>query len=180
MSIVCCPVCETRWAASIRPCCPTCLVARWLASPNLLADKHHPVSVGEVHDEYRSIVTETVAENLRDFLEAAVANGAWYYNTEYEKFNHVTWLPLDHKPGSGIRAGKRHPERRLEYFVIADADRDPHVFADDREEMRRKISTGIYRPLDSCSRPECDNLAPPRSRECELHGSRRPAGAGQR
>lgn len=173
-----CCVCDTHWAASVRPCCPTCLVAGWLASPNLLTGKHHPESLGEVHDQYRSIVTETVAENLREFLVAAVAEGTWYYNTEYEKFNHVTRLPLDHKPGSGVAAGKSQPERRLEDLVIADADRDPHIFANDREETRRRIAAGIYRRLVTCSRPDCDNLTPPRSRECALHSAPPLATAG--
>jgi hypothetical protein len=169
VSIVTCRKCGAEWAASVQPCCPVCLVATWLASPNLITDKHHPVKLSLVHDEYRSVVTEDVVANLRAFLEAAAASGTWYYNTEYEKFNHVTRLPLEQKPGSGVGAGKIHPDRRLDDLVIADADRDPHVFVDDRNETRRKIESGVYRPLEACSREKCDNVTQPRSRECAIH-----------
>ena len=37
------------------------------------------------------------------------------------------------------------------------------------EEARRKLKTGIYRPLDACSRAKCDNLSQPRVRKCVLH-----------
>lgn len=169
MSLVTCRKCEMEWAASVRPCCPACLVSTWLASPNLITDKHHPVQLSLAHDEYRSVVTEDVVTNLRAFLEDAVARGTWYYNTEYEKFNHVTRLPLQQKPGSGVSAGKIHPDRRLDDLVIADADHDPHVFVDDRNETRRKIESGVYRPLETCSRAKCDNVTRPRFRECAIH-----------
>jgi len=169
MAIVTCKTCEMDWAANARPCCPHCLLRAWLASPNLITDKHDPAKLDEVHHEYRSILTEEVAENLRAFLAEAVENGTWYYNTEYEKFNHVTRLPLQRKPGSGVSSGATQLHRRLEDLVVADADRDPHVFADDREETRRKISGGIYLPLDACARANCDNLSQPGFRECAIH-----------
>ena len=169
MSLVTCRKCETQWAASVRPCCPACLVSMWLASPNLITDKHHPVKLSAAQDEYRSVVTEDVVANLRAFLEDAVAMGTWYYNTEYQKFNHVTRLPLQKKPGSGVRAGKVQPDRLLDDLVIADADRDPHLFVDDRNETRRKIESGIYRPLETCSREKCDNVTRPGYRECAIH-----------
>ena len=135
----------------------------------IITDKHHPVELSRAHDEYRSVVTEDVVENLRAFLEDAVVSGTWYYNTEYEKFNHVTRLPLQQKPGSGVSAGRVHPDRRLDDLVIADADQDPHVFVDDRNETRRKIESGVYRPLETCGRAKCDNVTQPRFRECAIH-----------
>jgi len=158
-----------EWAANVRPCCPSCLVSAWLASPNLITEKHHPTKLEMVHGEYRSVLTQEVVENLRAVLEDAVDGGTWYFNTEYEKFNHVTRLPLQQKPGSGVGAGRSSPERRLEDLVVADADCDPHVFADDRAETRRKIAAGIYRPLEACRRADCDNLSRPRFRECAVH-----------
>jgi hypothetical protein len=169
VSRVTCRKCGTEWAATGRPCCPTCLVSTWLASPNLISEKHDPQNAWRARDEYRSIVADDVIENLRAFLEDAAARGTWYYNTECEKFNHVTRLPLQQKPGSGMNSGSVHPNRRLDDLVIADADQDPHVFADDRNETRRKIATGIYRPLDTCSRVKCDNLTRPRFRKCAIH-----------
>ena len=169
MGVLTCRVCETDWAASVRPCCPECLVASWLSSPNLLTEKHHPKSLSSAHDEYRSIVTEEVANNLRAYLNAAVTNGTWYYHVEFETFNLVIRLPLDHKPGSGVNAGMIQPNRRLDDLVIADADQDPHVFADDRDETRRKIASGIYRRLEACAQADCDNLCQPRARQCALH-----------
>lgn len=169
MSVLTCRTCETDWAASIRPCCPVCLVSSWLASPHLLTEKHHPDHAARPHDEYRSVVTVDVAENLRDFLHAAVVDGTWYFNTEFEKYNHITRLPLDQKPGAGIDAGMVQPNRHLEDLVIADADCDPHLFADDREETRRKIATGIYVHLEKCVEIDCDNLGQPRSRSCASH-----------
>jgi hypothetical protein len=115
------------------------------------------------------VLTFEVTENLRGFLDAAVADGTWYFNTEFEKYNHITRLPLDQKPGSGIDAGMVQPNRHLEDLVIADADSDPHLFADDREETRRKITTGIYVALEKCVESDCDNLGQPRSRSCATH-----------
>jgi len=169
MAIVTCTACEKDWAASAQPCCPQCLLAAWLASPNLLTEKHDPARLGRVHHEYRSILTEEVVQNLDVFLADAVQNGTWYYNTEYEKFNHVTRLPLQQKPGAGVASGATQLQRRLEDLVVADADRDPHVFADDREETRRKIARGVYLPLGACSRANCDNLRHPGFRECAVH-----------
>lgn len=169
MAIVTCKVCEHDWAASAQPWCPRCLLATWLANPNLLTAKHDPGRLDRVHHEYRSVLTEEVARSLDVFLADAVQNGTWYFNTEYEKFNHVTRLPLQQKPGAGVRSGATGRERRLEDLVVADADRDPHVFADDRAETRRKIARGIYLPLDACSRAGCDNLRHPRFRECAVH-----------
>ena len=57
----------------------------------------------------------------------------------------------------------------LDDLVIADADQDPHLFVDDRDETRRKIESGIYRPLETCSRAKCDNVTQPRFRECAIH-----------
>jgi hypothetical protein len=172
MSLLTCVTCANDWAASIRPCCPSCLVSSWLSSPNLISEKHHPESLSRPLEQYRSVVTPEVATNLRTYLDAAVTSGTWYFNTEFEKFNHVTRLPLDQKPGSGVDAGKLQPNRRLEDLVIADADRDPHLFADDREETRRKITSGIYIHLEACARSGCDNLVQPRSRECAIHMDR--------
>jgi len=169
VSLVTCRKCGTKWAATGRPCCPACLVAAWLSSPNLITEKHDPQNSWQAHDEYRSVVSSDVVENLRAYLEDAVVNGTWYYNTEYEKFNHVTRLPLQRKPGSGMSSGNLQPDRHLDDFVIADADRDPHLFADDRNETRRKIESGIYRLLETCSRARCDNLSQPRFRECAIH-----------
>jgi len=171
LSIVECRLCRVEWAATVRPCCPSCLVDTWLASPNLITDKHHPESTDQAHEDYRSVVSDELIANLRSILEDAVMSGTWYFNTEYEKFNHVTRLPLHQKPGSGLRPGNVHPDRRLDDLVIADADQDPHLFADDRNETRRKIATGIYRPLEPCSRAKCDNLSSPRQRHCAIHSS---------
>jgi hypothetical protein len=140
-----------------------------LASPNLITPKHDPQNTWQAHDEYRSVVTDDVIDDLRAVLEDAVASGTWYYNTEYEKFNHVTRLPLQQKPGSGFRSGNVHPDRRLDDLVVADADQDPHLFADDSNETRRKIERGIYQPLETCSRAKCDNLCRPRFRKCVIH-----------
>jgi len=169
VSIVKCRTCETEWAATVRPYCPTCLLTAWLSSPNLITEKHDPQNTSHVRDEYRSVVSDEVIENLRAFLEDAVASGTWYYNTEYEKFNHVTRLPLQRKPGAGLSSGNRHPDRHLDDFVVADADQDPHLFADDKNETRRKITSGVYQPLETCSHARCDNLTQPRLRRCAIH-----------
>lgn len=169
MSVAICRSCGTRWAATVAPCCPTCLLEAWLSSPNLISPKHHPEHQSLVHEEYRSVVSEDIVADIRAILEAAVSDGTWYYNTEYEKFNHVTRLPLQRKPGTGLSSGNMNPDRHLDDLVVADADQDPHVFADDRNETRRKISKGIYRPLEPCTRSKCDNLSPPRHRKCAIH-----------
>jgi hypothetical protein len=169
VAAVTCSACATRWAAGLRPCCPACLVAGWLRHPTLLTGKHDPRNLEAAHGEFRSILSDDVVSDVGRFLHAAVEIGTWYYHTEHEAFNHVTHMPLDHKPGSAVGAGHRQTSRRLEDLVVADADRDPHVFADGREATRRKIATGIYRPLEPCSMNDCDNLAQPRSRECAVH-----------
>jgi len=169
VSIVACSSCATEWAASLRPCCPACMVSGWLRSPNLLAPKHDPRDLGSKHHEYRSILSVDVVDDLSRFLHAAAEEGTWYYHTEYEAFNHVTHMPLDQKPGSAVGAGRAQPSQRLEDMVVADADRDPHVFADSRDATRRKIAAGVYRQLVPCSRSDCDNVAQPRSRKCALH-----------
>ena len=175
MSIVSCTTCATEWAATTRPWCPTCLLARWLASPNLITAKHAPENANEVHEAYRSFVADEVVRDLGAFLADAVERGTWYYNAEYEKYNHVTRLPLQQKPGSGVRPGNMQPDRRLDDFVVADADSDPHIFVDDQNETRRKLATGIYRPLAVCSRSKCDNLSQPGVRKCVLHADSRMA-----
>jgi hypothetical protein len=169
VSVAQCRSCGTRWAATVQPCCPTCLLAAWLASPNLISRKHDPEHESIAHEEYRSVVSADIVADIRSILEAAVSDGTWYYNVEYEKFNHVTRLPLQRKPGKGLSSGNTNPDRHLDDLVIADADQDPHVFADDRDETRRKIAAGIYRPLEPCSRAKCDNLSTPRQRKCVLH-----------
>jgi hypothetical protein len=169
MAIVTCTICEQDWAASAQPCCPRCLLTAWLASPTLITEKHDPAHLERVHHEYRSILTEEVAGNLGAFLADAVQNGTWYYNTEYERYNHVTRMPLQRKPGAGVGSGATRLQRRLEDLVVADADGAPHVFADDRNETRRKIARGIYLPLDACARANCDNVSQPGFRECAVH-----------
>jgi len=169
--VVVCRTCSTEWAATVRPWCPACLLAKWTTSPNLITHKHAPENASAVHDEYRSFVSEEVAQNLPAFLSDAVVSGTWYYHLEYEKYNHVTRLPLEQKPGAGVSSGNARPDRHLDDFVIADADFDPHVFVDDRRETRRKLTTGVYRPLETCSRAKCDNLSQPRARKCVLHAA---------
>jgi len=171
MSIVVCHTCGTEWAATARPWCPTCLLEKWTSSPNLITEKHAPENAAAIRADYRSVVSEDVVNNLAAFLADAVASGTWYYNAEYEKYNHVTHRPLEQKPGAGVSSGNSRPDRQLDDFVIADADFDPHLFVDDREETRRKLTKGIYRPLDTCSRAKCDNLSQPRVRKCVLHSS---------
>ncbi len=51
--------------------------------------------------------------NLRAFLADAVESGTWYYHAEYEKYNHVTRLPLEQKPGAGVSSGNSQPDRHL-------------------------------------------------------------------
>jgi len=169
VSLVACRACGTEWAATVRPCCPTCLLDRWLASPDLISDKHHPENASEVHPDYRSMVSDELVANLRAVLAEAAMHGTWYYNTEYEKYNHITHLPLQLKPGVGQSAGNARPDRFLEDLVVADADQDPHLFADGHERTRYKLAAGIYRPLPTCARARCDNLSPPRSRRCVVH-----------
>ena len=169
MSIVVCRTCGTEWAATVRPWCPTCLMAKWSTSPNLITEKHSPENTAAVHEGYRSVVSDAVVRDLHAFLTDAVASGTWYYNAEYEKYNHVTRLQLEQKPGAGVSSGNAHPDRHLDDFVIADADFDPHVFVDDSSETRRKLATGVYRPLEACSRAKCDNLSQPRVGKCVIH-----------
>lgn len=175
MSIVTCSTCATEWAATTRPWCPTCLLERWLACPNLITAKHAPGNATEAHDGYRSFVADEVVRNLRAFLADAVERGTWYYHAEHEKYNHVTRLPLQQKPGSGVRSGNLQPDRRLDDFVVADADLDPHIFVDDQNETRRKLGAGIYVALAVCSRTKCDNLSQPGSPKCVLHAESRMA-----
>jgi hypothetical protein len=169
LSVVVCRTCSTEWAATVRPWCPNCLLEKWAASPNLITEKHAPETARETRDDYRSVVSKDVVRNLRAFLSDAVTSGTWYFHAEFEKYNHVTRLPRGQKPGSGVSSGNARPDRRLDDFVIADADFDPHIFVDDRDETRRKLTTGIYRPLESCSRAKCDNLSQPRVRKCVIH-----------
>jgi hypothetical protein len=173
--IVECRVCHTAWAATCRPVCPACLVGAWLESPRLVNDKHHPLTAGQVHADYRSVLSDALVANLPAVLEDAALHGEWYFHTVHEKYNHVTHLPLRLKTGTSFHAGKAGPERFLEDLVVADADCDPHLFADDREQTRRKVASGIYRPLPVCGRARCDNVAAPRADRCVLHV--RPAAA---
>jgi len=171
MSVVRCRRCDTHWSATVQPLCPVCLLESWLASPDLVTPKHHPEHRSAVHDDYRSILAPEVLDDLRATLAAAVVEGTWYYNTEYEKFNHVTRRPMDRKPGAGLHAGSTNPDRHLDDLVVADADRAPHVFADHRDETRRKITKGVYLPLETCSRSKCDNLRTPGEQKCAIHTS---------
>jgi len=169
VSVVRCRRCDTPWSATVQPLCPSCLLESWLACPNLVTSKHHPDSRVAAREDYRSVLAPEVLADLRTVLEAAAYEGTWYFNTAYEKFNHVTRRPLDRNPGAGLRAGNTNPDRQLEDLVVADADRDPHVFADDRAETRRQVTAGIYVPLETCSRSKCDNLRAPGEPKCALH-----------
>jgi hypothetical protein len=166
---VTCNACSTEWAAAVRPCCPSCLVNGWLSRSDLVTGKHDPRNMGAVQGGYRSVLRDVVVRDLRGFLHAAVESGTWYYHTEHEAYNHVTHMPLDQKPGFAVGAGQDRTSRHLEDLVIADADRAPHVFADGRDATRRKLVTGVYRPLETCARRGCDNLAQPRGRTCAIH-----------
>jgi len=152
-------------------CCPGCLAARWLATPNLLRGKHDPRAAEEPHPDYRSIVTPRLIEELPAVLAFAATHGTWFYDTGYEMLVHLTPTPLGRAPGAGIPAGRREPEHALDSLFIAEADsaEEAHLFAADAERHRAQVKAGVFLPLGECEHPGCGNLAIPRHGVCIPH-----------
>lgn len=171
MSEVRCASCDESFEGSRVVCCPTCLAKRWLATPNLVREKHDPRHGGDPHPEYRSIVTARFVADLSRVLAVAAAEGTWFRDTGYGMLVHVTPLPLGRAPGVGIPAGRRSPEHALDCLFIAEADsaEQAHVFAVDGERHQSQVRAGVFEPLGGCGQQECRNLALPTHPTCLLH-----------
>ena len=175
MSFVSCRTCHSPWEASRVACCPGCLARRWLSTPNLVREKHDPRALGERLEQYRSVVTPGLIEDLRAVLEFAAAAGSWYHDMDYGMLVHLTPLPLGRAPGVGIPAGRREPEHALDCLLIAEADsqQNAHVFAVDGSRHAAQVRAGVFEPVGACDRGRCDNLALPVQSSCVEHASRK-------
>ncbi len=169
MSIVTCSACQNRWDGATAPHCPTCLAARWLAAPALVAEKHHPDAAPVFSDHYRSVLAPDFLENRRAYLEYAAVHGTWYYQTFYETYSHYTLQPLGRSPGAGIPGGELEPDNPLYALLIADAVEDPHAFAVDPVQFLDRIEAGDFVPLALCAEAGCANLRLTTGARCALH-----------
>jgi hypothetical protein len=174
MSLVLCQACNRRWEASRLACCPGCLAARWLATPNLVRDKHDPRVSGEPQQQYRSLVTPRVLEELRAVLECAAQTGCWFHDRDYGMWVHLTPLPLGRAPGVGVPAGRSDAEHALDCLFIAEADspENAHIFAVDGSRHEAQVRAGVFLPLSACDHAHCENLALP------VHSPSAPSGSG--
>lgn len=166
-----CPTCDASFDGTRVVCCPACLAKRWLATPNLVREKHDPHVDVTAHAEYRSVVTPRLIADLAAVLGHAAAHGAWFFDTGYQMLVHLTSVPLGRAPGAGIPAGRREPEHALDCLFIAEADSadQAHVFAVDGERHRAQVQAGVFEPLGECAEAACDNLALPRLAVCMVH-----------
>jgi hypothetical protein len=166
-----CPTCLDEWDATRVVCCPSCLAKRWLATPNLIREKHDPGELGTRSTEYRSVVTSRLIDDLALVLIDAATNGAWFYDTHYRMLVHVTPTPLGRAPGAGIPAGQREPDHALDCLFIAEADsaEQSHVFAVDGARHQAQVRAGAFEPLGGCDASACVNLEIPLRSRCSAH-----------
>ncbi len=171
MGLVHCPTCTTAWDAATAPVCPRCLARRWLETPNLIREKHDPNAQRDRHATYRSVVTPWLVTQLASVLEFAALRGAWFFDTGYQMFVHLTERPLGRAPGVGILPGRPDPDHALDCLLIAEADscESAHVFAVDGERHAAQVRAGVFRPLGECVVAACSHLATPSGEYCVIH-----------
>jgi hypothetical protein len=171
MSLVRCRTCDRRFEGSRLACCPGCLAARWLATPNLVREKHDPRVRAERQQQYRSLVTPRVLDDLRAVLEFAAEAGSWFHDRDYGMWIHLTPRPLGRAPGVGVPAGSHDAEHALDCLFIAEADspENAHIFAVDSSRHDAQVRAGVFEPLAGCDHGHCENLALPVLPSCAEH-----------
>lgn len=171
MSLVRCRTCERRFEGSRLACCPGCLAARWLATPNLVREKHDPRVRADRQQQYRSLVTPRVLDDLRAVLEFAAEAGSWFHDRDYGMWIHLTPRPLGRAPGVGVPAGSHDAEHALDCLFIAEADspENAHIFAVDGSRHDAQVRAGVFEPLARCDHGHCENLALPVLPSCAEH-----------
>ena len=171
MSLVRCRTCDRRFEGSRLACCPGCLAERWLATPNLVREKHDPRVRAERQQQYRSLVTPRVLDDLRAVLEFAAEAGSWFHDRDYGMWIHLTPRPLGRAPGVGVPAGSHDAEHALDCLFIAEADspENAHIFAVDGSRHDAQVRAGVFEPLAGCDHGHCENLALPVLPSCAEH-----------
>jgi hypothetical protein len=164
-----CQRCSGCWNASLLPLCPACLAERWSAREDFITPKHHPDGLRSATDSYRSVVTQRFVDAKDRFIAYAARHGRWYFDTHYQHYVHFTPEPLGQVPGVGVPAGSTMPEHALDSMMIADANRDAHVFAVKREIAEAQIRVGEFVELEPCVQPGCDKLRLPELDVCAVH-----------
>jgi hypothetical protein len=173
MSEITCETCRTAFEGARLAWCPKCLAARWLATPELVREKHDPSAATTQLSTYRSLITPRLKTELGAVLEAAARNGRWYWDRDYEMWVHVSERPLGRAPGVGIPAGREQPEHALDCLFIAEADsaETAHVFAADGERHQAQVRAGVFEPLGLCAAQSCENLRNPNGTRCAAHAT---------
>ena len=171
MSEITCSACGGSFEGSRLAWCPTCLAARWLATPELVREKHDPAAVTNRLETYRSVITPRLKAELGDVLAHAAASGRWFWDRDYGMWVHVSERPLGRAPGVGIRPGRGEADHALDCLFVAEADsaEQAHVFAADGKRHQAQVRAGVFEPLGACTSAGCDNLRAPGQAHCAGH-----------
>jgi hypothetical protein len=171
MSPIACRDCGESFDGRVLAWCPRCLAGRWLATPELVRQKHDPDVPAARLETYRSVITPRMKAEIGEVLGDAARRGSWFWDRDYSMWIHITDRPLGRAPGVGIPAGREQAEHALDTLFIAEADspEGAHVFAADAERHRAQIKAGVFEPLGGCSSDGCENLRAPGGTRCRSH-----------
>lgn len=159
----------TQWDATQTPYCPYCIVFAWESKPNLIKPKHDPGNLPSGSPEFRSVLTDDVIQNKRDFLSFAAVSGDWYYSKRHHKYCVYSATPLGRCPGSGVPPGNPMPTYAMDGLMVADSVNDTHLYAVDQVRFTSEVGSGHYQRLPRCAESGCHNLVVPGEGKCAAH-----------
>jgi len=172
MTNLICRKCGTTWDGQRHNKCPNCEKNYWMSYTGLLKEKHDPRLLPSAHNKFRSVVHPDFIHNREPILDHLANNGTAYFTiTHRSKPCKVATMHSGINAGSAIPSGSALPTHSLNSVIIVNTESDPHIFAEDENNILKKIQYGIMLPFEPCGVPECNNLRLPNSDFCAKHMS---------
>ena len=169
MNITKCPNCQNAFDGEKYPVCPSCLGVTWSNYLGFVRLKHDPYKLPLSMNQYRSVLSCDVVDDLSRFTEFLAKYGKWYQRTTDKAFCHFTDEPLYTIPGSAVYKGEPMPSVALYGLLVAKPESDPHAYYVDISKFKADIDTGKYMDIECCSQPSCRKLTKPGWDKCTEH-----------
>ena len=169
MNITKCPNCQNAFDGEKYPVCPSCLGVTWSNYLGFVRLKHDPYKLPLSMNQYRSVLSCDVVDDLSRFTEFLAKYGKWYQRTTDKAFCHFTDEPLYTIPGSAVYKGEPMPSVALYGLLVAKPESDPHAYCVDISKFKADIDTGKYMDIECCSQPSCRKLTKPGWDKCTEH-----------
>jgi hypothetical protein len=117
------------------------------ANGTLLTPKHGPNSLASVYKDYRTVLTQRMADNLDGFIASGDFNAALYYNNKLPNspyYVEVAPASLEFSvPASGVQAFSLQPDYPKDRLIFYSGKfQGWHCCGESSAEIQRRLSQG--------------------------------------